>query len=237
MKKQLTVLWMVVLGSIACSNDENSKKDNVQIDTAESVYFADSITGTSTLAYGESPAHTQLSKIFNFQSTIKRYKTGHTDSCIVTVTVENKITNQASYTVHFTSNFFLGDSSFLNSNVRSYTTGKNKFAEVSDNDFGDIVVADFNFDNREDFAVKREGGGNGGPLYNYYIQTPDTSFRLDSFLSDTMIWFPAYFDKTKTTLTTVVRANTEKSLWTSFQLNPSVGIWKRVEQKPVGHEQ
>lgn len=186
--------------------------------------------------YGRSVNHTGLSKNFNFQSVIKRYQTDLTDSCIVSVTVSDKITNKTIYTVDFTTDFLLGDSSFMNNNVRSYITGENKDEEVYENDFGDIVVADFNFDKLEDFAVKREEGGNGGPLYNYYIQTLDTSFVLNKFLSDTMIWFPVYFNKSNRTLVTVVRADAFGNEETTYKLNTGTGNWAETQRRYIDYK-
>ena len=142
--------------------------------------------------HGQTCIITGLSNTFDFNTNIRRIKNvNEPDSCIVTVFVQNKISKQKVQTVCFGTEYPLGDSSFVScSNVRSYTTGINKNAEVVDNDFGDLIVADFNFDNKEDFAIKREEGGNGGPLYNYYIQISPITFKLDKFLCETMIFFP-----------------------------------------------
>ena len=51
------------------------------------------------------------------------------------------------------------------SSARSYITGKNKNAEVDDCDFGDIVVADLNYDGKEDIAVKNNYTVDAGPTY------------------------------------------------------------------------
>ena len=140
-------LWAVFLGFAGCNNSNNYKKDNTQKDTIkQTVNIADTTPQTAMPVYGQSSKYTGLSNTFNFQLRIKRFPLDYGDSCIVTVTLENKITKKTSYSVHFSTNFLLGDSSFMNNNVRSYITGKNKNAEVTDNDFGDIVVADFNFD-------------------------------------------------------------------------------------------
>ncbi len=80
-------------------------------------------------------------------------------------------------------------------NCLSYITGKNKERIVTDNDYGELVIADFNFDGREDFAVYNDIGGNGGPMYTYYMQNENEEFRSDAFLSDTMKYFPDEMDK------------------------------------------
>jgi hypothetical protein len=53
--------------------------------------------------------------------------------------------------------------------VRSYLTGKNEKSLVMDNDYGNLIVADFNFDKKDDIAIVKDAGGNGGPLYAFYL--------------------------------------------------------------------
>jgi len=52
--------------------------------------------------------------------------------------------------------------------ARSYSTGHNMEAESVDGFFGDIVVADLNFDGKEDIAVARGFGYT--MFYNFYLQ-------------------------------------------------------------------
>ena len=191
-----------------------------------------------SVAHGQTCTHTGLSKTFNFYSSIKRIREYKSfDSCIVTIRVKNKTTKKIIQTVHFTTKF-LFDSSYVNcNNVRSYTTGKNKNAFVGDNDYGDMIVADFNFDNREDFAIKRGEGGNGGPNYDYYIQTSDTTFKLDKFLSDKMIYFPSHFDKNKKTLTTLVHASAVGMGETTFKLDTSTNKWGNVGHRLISYKE
>src|SRR5947208_9221060 len=55
------------------------------------------------------------------------------------------------------------------SSVNSYVTGKHAKDEGADNDWGDFIVADLNFDGREDFAVQREWWNTGG-VYDFFMQ-------------------------------------------------------------------
>jgi hypothetical protein len=179
---------------------------------------------------------TGLSPSYDFTTSIKRIKVGQfPDSCIITVTIENRTTKNLINTFLISTNYLLDDSSFVRcDNVRSYTTGKNKNMQVADNDYGDIIVADFNFDNKEDFAVKREQGGNGGPQYNYYIQTPKATFTLDNFLSETMIFFPKYFNKKKKTLTTLVHANAYQLCKTLYKFDTLTNKWTEIGHSFIG---
>jgi hypothetical protein len=62
-----------------------------------------------------------------------------------------------------------------------------------------------NFDGKEDIAIKREEGGNGGPIYNFYIQSKNKQFILDKYLSNEMLYFPDYIDGKEKTLHVYVR--------------------------------
>ncbi len=68
------------------------------------------------------------------------------------------------------------------SQAKSYVTQWNMNAEVLDNNQGDLVVIDLNFDGLEDLALIFESGGSSGPAYKYFIQTPEHKFSLDLFL-------------------------------------------------------
>lgn len=114
--------------------------------------------------------------------------------------------------------------------ARSFVTGKNKNAEASDNDYGDFVVADFNFDGKEDFAVKRDSGGNGGAFYDYYTQNNPGKFEKDAFLTDEMIYFPGTFNTRKKRLITYVHANAQGFNENVFQYNAVKKKWKYVSQ-------
>ena len=90
--------------------------------------------------------------------------------------------------------------------VRSYVTGFHAKTQAADNNFGNLIVTDLNFDGREDFAVKRGSGGNGGPFYDYYIQSRNGKFIRQNFLSDEMVFFPSKINKSRQMLTTYVHA-------------------------------
>ena len=99
--------------------------------------------------------------------------------------------------------------------VRSYQTGYKTKKEVLDNNFGDIVVADFNFDGMDDFAFINNSGGNAGPLYQFYIQQDNGYFNKSEFLTDSMQFFPTVIDPEQQQLITRCHAS-------AFQLNEQV---------------
>lgn len=88
-------------------------------------------------------------------------------------------------------NALLYSKDFVDPNhCRSYLTNFNITADAIDHDFGDFIVGDFNFDGYEDFAIKIEAGGNGGPFYKYYLGN-EYGFQNDKFLNDN---FPHFID-------------------------------------------
>jgi hypothetical protein len=115
--------------------------------------------------------------------------------------------------------------------ARSYITGKNKDAEAEDNDFGDFIVADFNFDNREDFAVKWDSGGNGGPTYEFYTQNKSGKFQKDSFLTGKMGFFPGTIDTRRKRLITYVHADVAGYHENIYKYNPVTRKW--ISLKPI----
>ena len=160
------------------------------------------------IALGQTCLHKNLSKEFNFEVKVRKIKKSkeEIDSNAVKVIVYNKITNKKQE-LNFGASY-LFQKTFINCKyVRSYSTGINKNAEIVDNDFGDIIIADFNFDNREDFAIKNDSGGNGGPTYNFYIQDANKNFKLDKFLTTEMAFFPSKIVAKNKRLVTYVHAN------------------------------
>lgn len=134
--------------------------------------------------------HDELSKSFDIKVLINRYvKEKQSDSCIAKITLLDKVTKKAIDSFSITSGIYYGVFEDKNS-VRSYSTKFNATKEAVDNDYGDIVVADFNSDNKEDVAIVRDMGGSSGNFYNFYIQQENKKFKMDRFLSDSMVYFP-----------------------------------------------
>lgn len=95
-----------------------------------------------------------------------------------------------------TANLFRFYDEFSCEYVRSYATGVNADMPTIDYDYGNFVVRDFNFDGKEDFAVKVSDNNAGAP-YEYYMNH-NGKFERDPFLSDSVSWMVDSFDaKTK----------------------------------------
>ena len=182
-------------------------------------------------AVSQNCLHENLSRSFNFKTHLKRIpREGELlDTCIVTVTIIKKDTKKTLQTIHFGSSWLFHDAYKKNSDVRFYSTGYNKNKMVLDSDYGTIVVADFNFDGKEDFALKNDSGGNSGPTYIFYIQSPIGKFTKDVFLSDQMEFFPSTLNKKAKTLTTIVFLDATQDSKMVYQYYPKYKTWKRIK--------
>lgn len=179
------------------------------------------------IALGQTCLHKNLSKEFNFEVKVRKIKKSkeEIDSNAVKIIIYNKITNKKQELNFGASYLFQKTFIECTKSVRSYSTGINKNAEIVDNDFGDIIIADFNFDNREDFAIKNDSGGNGGPTYNFYIQDANKNFKLDKFLTTQMGFFPSKFITKNKRLVTYVHANAYQLSENTFEYNEPLKKW------------
>lgn len=106
--------------------------------------------------------------------------------------------------------------------VSSYITGKHAKDEGTDNYWGDFIVADLNFDGREDLAIINDSS-NTGALYEFFTQTKSGRFVKDSFLYG---FFPYKIDRKNKTLTTATAATTWGYLETVYKYNPRTKKWR-----------
>lgn len=189
----------------------------------------------SCICNGQTLKHTDLSPNFAFETSVKRIRTKHAfDSCLVRIKIVDMRNDSLLQTIKFQSNFLFDFSYSHLDSCRSYITCKKQNSDAPDNDFGDIVVADFNFDGKEDFAFKTEEGGNGGPLYSFYIQDANGAFKKDCFLTDKMVYFPSEINSVKKVLVTIVHANAMGVNFNTYRLDTTKNIWKYISQEFVG---
>jgi hypothetical protein len=179
--------------------------------------------------FGQTCVHFDISNNYNFKTNIKRYKIADDqDSCIVTITILKKENSTPIQTIKITSDYLFGNTYSDCKAKRSYITLKNAKTVAEDNDFGDIIVADFNFDTLEDIALKNNSGGNGGPMYNFYIQNETGKFVLNKYLSNTMEFFPLFINKKKKTLTTLVHSNAYEQCKSTYAQDTLTNKWKKI---------
>lgn len=174
---------------------------------------------------GQSCSYENLSKDFNFAVTLISKSI---DSIQITVRITDKTSTEIQTLQLDTDGFYL-DSFNDCDNVKSFSTKINSELPVGgENDSGNLIIADFNFDGLEDIAVQRDPGGNGGAIYAYFIQTADKQFYKNSYLTDTVIFFPIEMDSAKKTITTLVHANAYQMNRQVFKYIPKRKKWKLI---------
>ena len=186
--------------------------------------------GFSQLTFSQKCIHADLSDQFNIGTDFKRI---NNDSCIVTVAIKDKESYKTKESIRITS-MFLFDKVFKScESVRSYQTHVNDTIQAVDNDYGDLIVADFNFDGLDDFAIIKDSGGNAGVLYNFYTQSKNGRFYLDKFLTDKMEFFPTRINVNEKTLVTYVHAGV---CWIGehvYKLNDKTQTWFEKSHKII----
>jgi hypothetical protein len=90
-----------------------------------------------------------------------------------------------------------------------------------------LIALDVNFDGLEDFAIINYQGSNGGPQYAYYVQKPNKQFVLDSYLTETVRFFPFEINKNKKILTIMHPSGCCQIQTYKFQIQPN-GEWKNI---------
>lgn len=184
----------------------------------------------SPWAYNQTCVHSDLSSQFNIGTDFKRIKD---DSCIVIIAIKDKDSNKTKESIKYSS-LYLFDTVFKNcESVRSYQTHVNDTIEVVDNDYGDLIIADFNFDGLDDIAVIKDSGGNGGPLYNFYTQGKNGRFYFDKFLSEKMEFFPTKINSQDKTLVTYVHAGVCGLSEMIYSYNSKTSTWQRISHKII----
>ncbi|MEC4003617.1 hypothetical protein OX283_003010 [Flavobacterium sp. SUN052] len=186
------------------------------------------ITLISFKAVSQTCSYKKLSKEFDFTITLNSKKL---DSIQVLIKITNKVSQKIQALKIETEGLYI-DSFNDCKNVKSYSTKINSELPTGDeNDSGNFIVADFNFDGMEDLAIKRDVGGNGGPLYAYFLQAKDKKFYESLYLSNTVEFFPIEINSTKKTITTFLHANAYQKNRRIFKYNQKAKKWKLIYDK------
>jgi hypothetical protein len=186
-----------------------------------------------TSGIAQTCAHRDLGRQLMIITHSKRITTADGDSVIVKVSVTSERSRSSPQQIVFVSRLLRSEDWCHCRDVRSYVTGKNVRKEAIDNDFGDLIVVDFNFDGLEDVALKTDGGGNGGPYYTYYRQDEKGHFQIDHFLTDSVSFFPVKFHRSKKTITTRAHVDVGHEGETVYQYNPRTQTWRQISYRRV----
>ncbi len=181
---------------------------------------------------GQTCNYAQLSNKFDFE--IKLLRSDKTDSCQIILSTFDKATTKKIQEINIQVED-LNTKVFKNcKEVRSYSTGFNKDLLIGEeNDYGDLIIADFNFDEKEDIAIKIDVGVSGGPSYIYYFQGENKHFDVSNYLNNTIRSFPVMINQKSKTLTTLVHANTYERCKTVYHYNSKAKKWKIISTRFV----
>ncbi len=189
-------------------------------------------------AYGQTCFHTALSKKFDYKiiRIDKKDNEGFTISSNIIIEIYNKSDKRLFQRLQFTSDGYTFYKTFSEStNDRSFITGRNMKAEVSEEDYGDIVVADLNFDGKEDFAIKHNIPMDVGPEYWYFIQG-EHGFKKDKYLSENMPFFPWLMKPEKHVLISIASPNWGTNIY-QFKYNVSTKKWRKIGYRFIYHDE
>jgi len=187
-------------------------------------------------AYGQACLHTDLSKKFDYKisKTSKKDDDGIIRVHKVTIEIYSKADRKLFQKIEYIPDGIF-DSTFSEcENARSLITGKHKKTEVSDDDYGDIVVADLNFDGKEDLAVKNNIPADVGPEYLYFIQGK-RGFIKDEYLSEKMSYFPWLIKPKKHELIALAHPFPGTHIY-QFQYNTVTKKWRKVSDRHIYHD-
>lgn len=100
-------------------------------------------------------------------------------------------------------------------------------------DFHDFIIADFNFDKLEDFAILYDIGGNSGPLYSYFFQDKNGEFKEEKTFPLNEGPFPKEIDDKNKILLIKTIIGCCKVETTSFQLKNNSWTLLMKHEDPI----
>lgn len=192
------------------------------------LFFSIALFFAYLLSFGGSCNYDMLSNQFDFE--LSREGTNTSGQIVVKIYSKDLrvITQQIQLDIKS-----LPEKVFLDCNaVRSYQTTYNCTNGVERNDFGDFIVADFNFDGKDDFAVKTSFSEFNEPVYTFFVQDSKDWFVKDAFLTDEMKFFPNSRSFKERILITKTYATNETCLEKKYKLSKK-NKWKLKGQQVV----
>lgn len=225
MTKTLTLLPLFILLCLGCQNQpsESSKVDPIQLEPEVAEETKPALRHTNC-------DYKNLSETFVFEVEVVQKSVAF---YAITIQILNTKTGKRQDAISFSSTRFEGAFTDCNAS-RSYTTAyRSNSLEAADNNFGDFVVADLNFDGLEDFAVKTVTGERIGPLYDFYVQGKDQLFQLDKDLSMLLMNFPNEINPTTKQLVCTNTVGACKINERRYQLNNETQKWTELSAQLI----
>ena len=149
---------------------------------------------------------------------------------LITRKADKKIVQSIKY--NYANNGEEGSFFIFNCSSRSFITGFNKNAPCVDGEWGDIIVADFNFDGKEDFAIRKRQSPMDAPIepVDFYIQNDKGQFIKDSYLSSEFDILPDKIDARNHTISIEygIGANPEP-VTVVFKYNTVTQKWQKIK--------
>jgi len=236
---------LIVLLSILLTNCNDKRQNNIETigkESMKTIHTAPATVKEEVVLTKESKPldsikkvnclHTNLSEAFNFEITIETKKLSDRkyDSYILKIVPITKSAERLQ-AIYINADSYYDEDFSSCQHVRSYSTDFNNTMEVQDHDYGDFVVADYNFDLKDDFAIKRDPGFNTGPEYDYFLQTEDTDFVKNKFLSNSVVYFPDKIDAEKHQLVSWLHAGACHLGKHVYQFNSKTETWKELSHE------
>ncbi len=96
--------------------------------------------------------------------------------------------------------------------------------------YGDLVIADLNFDNLEDFAIKVEDS-NSGSIYEFYLQDKNHKFVKDKILSSELAHFPDEINKGNNTLVRTYHIGANEAYQDTYIYNQNSSSYSKTTRQ------
>lgn len=225
MKDIFLLLFAIIIG---CTSIPTNNKGNNQNSSDDFLSTSPKLNKAQPDTITQKYLFTDLSNKYNYivEYFMNNSKDNQKYGCAILII--NKNTNAK------TDSIFLelsSDVKNLSLETRSYITGKDTSKKVEDNFFGKLVIVDINFDNNEDIAILSHIGSNTGGIYTFYTQGDNEKFKVDTFLSNKVGFFPYKINRIKKQILTYINPNTNQKIESTYQLNTTRGEWEMLKQR------
>lgn len=191
---------------------------------------------SDNLILAQTCLHKNLSNTYNYRTTAKKIKDEfdvlRMNEIIIEVLNKSGGSLRQKIIINNRESNYILDNVFSACNLtRSYITGINKNKVAEDGDYGDFIVADLNFDEKEDIVGKMEQGSNSGPSYQFLTMRKDGNFKNDTFLSESVQHFSDNINYKTKTLTTFIQAGAYGYNEHVFKYNPITEKWVEIKKQ------
>ena len=192
------------------------------------VLFLFTVAFVRTYSLAQECMHTNLSRQFDYKISATRKLAGDSTYYIVKVvlSIYSKKSKKLVQKINIAESNSLYDAFKSCKTVRSYITGYRKNADVLDYDYGDLIIADLNFDGKEDFIINGGYSVDAGPTYIFYMQDSPGHFVLNEVLTDSLASFPTHINPRQKTLTQIYVSVSGYQVTKTFRYNTQTQKWR-----------